>query len=108
MWQAFEREGKGDFRSEKSARGVQGRREGNACKDTIVFLRNKRTKSITAHFQIWVKILNFLNKLQWNLHSRDTLGIKASVPLMEFGLEFVNSIINRQINYFSFILSSSE
>ena len=107
MWEAFKREGKGDFRREKSARGVQGRREGNACKDTIVFLRNKR-KPITAHFEIWVKTLNFKNKLQWNLRSRDTLGIKASVPQMEFGLEFVNNIINQQINYFSFILSSSE
>ena len=60
MWEAFEREGKGDFRREKSARGVQGRREGNACKDTI-FLRNKRNKRkpITAHFEVWVKTLNF-------------------------------------------------
>ena len=36
-WQAFEREGKGSFRCERNARGARGGREGNACKETIVF-----------------------------------------------------------------------
>ena len=36
-WQAFEREGKGSFRCERSARGARGGREGNACQETIVF-----------------------------------------------------------------------
>ena len=41
--QAFERErkgsfGKGSFRRERNARGARGRREGNACQETIVFL----------------------------------------------------------------------
>ena len=40
---AFEREGKGSFRKgsfgrERKARGARGRREGNACQETIVFL----------------------------------------------------------------------
>ena len=41
--QAFERErkgsfGKGSFRRERNARGARGRREENACQETIVFL----------------------------------------------------------------------
>ena len=36
-WQAFEREGKGSFRRERNTRGARGRREGNACQETIAF-----------------------------------------------------------------------
>ena len=37
-WQAFEKESKGSFRRERNARSALGRREGNACQETIVFL----------------------------------------------------------------------
>ena len=133
MWQAFEREGKGDFGCERNASRLRKEGEKGMPARTLLFffLRNKH-KPITAHFQIWevhfgpweilcktpekirkvswkVKTLNLWNKLQWNLHSRDTVGTKASAPQIKVSLEWRLGwslfMINQQIYYFSFILS---
>ena len=49
-----------------------------------------------------IYIYNLFEKLQWNHHSGDTLGTKATVPWMEVGLRFVsNQPTNKRFLFYS-------